>query len=379
MASGGRRALAVELGGRRYAYVVTRRRLTPPTAVGPADIPFVLAALAAGGRARRPPPQALPRQPARRAPRRLADRAGPRDRARHPPRRGPLAHPPARRRPPGPPHARPGRAASSRTAGSATAPSAPAPGAFAVLLPRTGLEGAVEVAHRLDAPPLPRRRAAARRGRLAAARPGRRARCTPTSRPPSAPRPRPARPPSPIRPASSSPSPPIAPPRWTIVLTRGRPHLPLPADLAPARPATCSPSRRSPASPASTASPARRRRSTSRSAPAACTSSTRSASRRALEGAKDLPPGAVALRQRRAPDARPRRGRRHLARRRGRRSKLDPSRVVIEVTERVGAAHGDRSCAASSTCAPPACGSRSTTSASATPGWRCSAASAPTS
>src|SRR6185312_4582418 len=45
MTSGGRRALAIELGGRRYAYVVTRRRLSRPTAVGPADIPFVLAAL----------------------------------------------------------------------------------------------------------------------------------------------------------------------------------------------------------------------------------------------------------------------------------------------------------------------------------------------
>jgi len=48
-ASGGRRALAVELGGRRYAYVVTRRRLTRPTAAGPADIPFVLAALVLAG------------------------------------------------------------------------------------------------------------------------------------------------------------------------------------------------------------------------------------------------------------------------------------------------------------------------------------------
>ena len=49
MTSGGRRALAIELGGRRYAYVVTRRRLSRPTAVGPADIPFVLAALLLAG------------------------------------------------------------------------------------------------------------------------------------------------------------------------------------------------------------------------------------------------------------------------------------------------------------------------------------------
>ena len=213
MASGGRRALAVELGGRRYAYVVTRRRLTPPKAVGPADIPFVLAALVLAGalvirRRRLSPANQLG------AHRDAPDRAGPRDGARDPPRRGPLAHPPAGRRPPRPPHPRPRRA--DPPGRPARRPRVPRrPRRLRRPAPPDRPRGRGRGRPPRDAPPLPRRRAAARRGRVAAARPGRRrAARRRHGRPRRRTRVR-HRPPSSIRPASSSPSPPIAPPRWT--------------------------------------------------------------------------------------------------------------------------------------------------------------------
>jgi EAL domain-containing protein (putative c-di-GMP-specific phosphodiesterase class I) len=147
MAEGGRRALAVELDGRRYAYVVTRRRLTPPKAVGPADIPFVLAALVLAGtlvirRRRLSPANQLG-----------AHRTLPIELGRA------TAH--ATRHVEGlslillRADARLGRRALDRVArilqdgrlGDRAFRAGP--GAFAVLLPRTGLEGAVEVAHRV--------------------------------------------------------------------------------------------------------------------------------------------------------------------------------------------------------------------------------------
>ncbi len=143
----GDRALAMRLGGQRYAYAVTRRRMTAPAAIGPADIPFLMAALMLAGtlvvRRRRLSPanqlgphRALGDELARatshasrhvealslillrvdgRLTRAMLDRVA---RILQDGRLGDRAF----------------------RAG---------PGAFAVLLPRTGLEGAVEVAHRV--------------------------------------------------------------------------------------------------------------------------------------------------------------------------------------------------------------------------------------
>ena len=144
---GGRRALALELGGRRYVYAVTRKRLSEPAPIGTADVPFLLAALLLAG--------ALV---ARRLGRTPASQLAP-----HAELGGELARATAHATRHVEPLSLLLLRADERLTRSELHRVArilhdgrlgdrafrAAPGAFAILLPRTGLEGAVEVAHRL--------------------------------------------------------------------------------------------------------------------------------------------------------------------------------------------------------------------------------------
>jgi EAL domain-containing protein (putative c-di-GMP-specific phosphodiesterase class I) len=146
-AGGVRRALAVDLGGRRYAYAVTRRRLSDPSPVGAPDIPFLLAAalLTAGLVGRR-----LRRTPAHQlAPRGALATELTRATA-HATRHVEALSLILLRADGGLRRARLRRVAHilhDGRLGDRAFRSGPA--AFAILLPRTGLEGAVEVAHRI--------------------------------------------------------------------------------------------------------------------------------------------------------------------------------------------------------------------------------------
>jgi EAL domain-containing protein (putative c-di-GMP-specific phosphodiesterase class I) len=147
LADDGNRALSVELGDRRYAYAVTRKRLNEQNAVGSADIPFLLAAalltailivrrLHGTPAHRLAPHAALPVELARataHATRHVEAlslillRADGRLNRSKLHRAAKILH-------------------DGRLGDRAFRTN---PGAFAILLPRTGLEGAVEVAHRL--------------------------------------------------------------------------------------------------------------------------------------------------------------------------------------------------------------------------------------
>lgn len=145
--NGGQRAIALDVHGRRHVYAVTRQRLTSTGAVEAADVPFLLAALLLTGallvhRARRAPAHQL-------APHAVLDDELARATA-HATRHVEALSLILLRA-----DGRLSRAVQHRVAhvlhdgrlGDRAFRAGP--GAFAVLLPRTGLEGAVEVAHRL--------------------------------------------------------------------------------------------------------------------------------------------------------------------------------------------------------------------------------------
>jgi EAL domain-containing protein (putative c-di-GMP-specific phosphodiesterase class I)/GGDEF domain-containing protein len=147
-ASGGARAVALEIGGRRHAYAVTRQRwASAAPAIGVSDIPFLLAALLLAGTivSRRLRAQHATGLPSRDALDGELARA--------------TAHATrhveslalillrADRRVTRTTHTRIARILRDGRLGDSAFRAAP--GAFAVVLPRTGLDGAVEVAHRL--------------------------------------------------------------------------------------------------------------------------------------------------------------------------------------------------------------------------------------